>query len=128
MKTAKKVTALIFSFLIIGTIIYFLVCNMTYSEGNRAGYLIKISKKGFVFKTIEGQLNLGGVGGDSEASILMNTQLWNFSVSDEAVYEELQKYEGKKVSLHYKQKIRAFWWQGDTDYFVDDVELLSKSE
>ena len=128
MKTAKKVTALIFSFLIIGTSIYFLVCNMTYSEGNRAGYLIKISKKGFVFKTIEGQLNLGGVGGDSEASILMNTQLWNFSVSDEAVYEELQKYEGKKVSLHYKQKIRAFWWQGDTDYFVDDVELLSKSE
>jgi len=128
MKTAKKVTALIFSFLIIGTIIYFLVCNMTYSEGNRAGYLIKISKKGFVFKTIEGQLNLGGVGGDSEASILMNTQLWNFSVSDDAVYEELQKYEGKKVSLHYKQKIRAFWWQGDTDYFVDDVELLSKSE
>ena len=126
MKTAKKAAALFFSFLIIGFIIYFLVCNMTYSEGNRAGYLIKISKKGFVFKTIEGQLNLGGVGGDSEASILMNTQLWNFSVADEAVYEKLQEYEGKKVSLHYKQKIRSFSWQGDTDYFVDEVELLGK--
>ncbi|MGB1207128.1 MAG: hypothetical protein ACPG5B_15890 [Chitinophagales bacterium] len=126
MQTAKKATALIFSLLTIGLIIYFLVCNMTYSEGNRAGYLTKISKKGFVFKTIEGQLNLGGVGGDSEASILMNTQLWNFSVADEAVYERLQQYEGKKVSLHYKQKIKAFSWQGDTDYFVDDIELLNK--
>ena len=37
---------------------YLLVCNFTYSKGSRIGYVMKISQKGFVFKTYEGTLNL----------------------------------------------------------------------
>lgn len=107
---------------IIGTTAFFGVSNMTYSEGTRAGYLIKISKKGFVFKTHEGQLNLGGVGSAGEVTAIVGNDIWEFSVSDDAVYQKLQEYEGKRVSLNYKEKMRSFPWQGDTNYFVYDVE------
>jgi hypothetical protein len=86
--------------------------------------LVKISKKGFFFKTYEGQLNLAGVGGGviyNPANPNLNN-IWEFSVANSATYEELQKFEGKSVTLHYKQKINGFAWQGDTDYFVYQVE------
>ncbi len=109
---------------LIGTALFFGVSNMTYSEGTRAGYLIKISKKGFVFKTHEGQLNLGGVGSAGEVTAIVGNDIWEFSVSDDAVYQKLQEYEGKRVSLNYKEKMRSFPWQGDTNYFVYDVEAV----
>jgi hypothetical protein len=94
---------------------YYFYRTWTYSEGNRVGILFKVSKKGFVFKTYEGQLHQGG-------SMQMSPQsVWDFSAKNAAVYQKLQQYEGKNVSLHYKQLINAFPWQGDTDYIVDDV-------
>ncbi len=111
--------------LLLSTISYCAWRNMTYSDGARAGYLVKISKKGVVFKTYEGQLDLSGIGisGDVGGGA---RNIWAFSVSDDEVYKELQKYEGKKVSLHYKEKMNSFPWQGDTNYFVDDVEVLTR--
>lgn len=108
-------------FLAIFLIIYF-ICGLTYSEGNRAGYLVKISKKGYIFKTYEGQLNVNPFGG--AAGSLNNGNVWEFSVSNAATFEELQKHEGKKVSLHYHQVLKNLFWQGDTQYFVDGVELV----
>lgn len=106
--------------LVLAGIIFLLVSNWTYSEGVRAGYLIKLSKKGYVFKTYEGQLNLGGFKDNTEGNIIGNT--WEFSVTDQEVYQELQKMEGQKVSLHYHEIIRAMPWQGDTNYFIYKVE------
>ncbi len=104
---------------------YYFYCNITYSEGTRAGYLVKISKKGMVFKTLEGQMNLGGING-GDMSAIVSKDYWEFSVPKDnpAVFEELQNYEGKQIKVSYKQKIKAFFWQGDTDYFVYDVELI----
>jgi hypothetical protein len=94
---------------------YYVYRTWTYSDGNRVGLLFKVSKKGFVFKTYEGQLHQGG-------SMQMSPQsVWDFSVKNEAVYKKLQQYEGKNVSLKYRQLIDAFPWQGDTDYIVEDV-------
>lgn len=88
----------------------------TVSEGTRSGLLFKISKKGYVFKTYEGQLHLGG-------SVMLTPQsTWDFSAKDAAVYQQLQQYEGKNVTLHYREKVDAFPWQGDTDYIVYAVE------
>jgi hypothetical protein len=101
---------------IVGVGAYLWVCNWTYSEGTRAGYLIKISKKGVVFKTYEGQLNLGGFQSDESTGLAGN--IWNFSVYKDAIYEELQQNEGDKVVLHYRQKYKAMPWQGKTDYFI----------
>ncbi len=106
--------------LVIGGIGFLVWSNWTYSEGVRAGYLIKLSRKGYVFKTYEGQLNLGGFRDSDQGNIVGNT--WEFSVGDKEVFEKLQKLEGRKVNLHYKEIVRAMPWQGDTDYFVYKVE------
>lgn len=97
---------------------YYFYRTYTISEGSRSGTLFKISKKGIVFKTYEGQLHLAG-------SVMLTTQsTWDFSAKNGAVYSELQKYEGKNVKCYYKEIVSAFPWQGDTDYLVYRVELV----
>ena len=71
---------------VVGGTVYYFVRTYTVSDGNRAGLLFKISRKGVVFKTYEGQLHLGG-------SIQMSAQsVWDFSAKDAAVYRNLQQY------------------------------------
>jgi hypothetical protein len=103
---------------ILGGGVYYLVRTYTLSDGNRSGVLFKISRKGILFKTYEGQLHLGG-------SIQMTDQsVWNFSAESAAVYEKLQQFEGKNVTVHYKEVVNSFPWQGETNYLVDDVQLV----
>ena len=109
---------------VIGAGVYLWVCNWTYSEGTRAGVLIKISRKGVVFKTYEGQLNLGGVQSDNTSGLVGN--IWNFSVYKNAVYDQLQQNEGQQVVLHYRQKYKAMPWQGKTDYFIYKITPVDK--
>ena len=75
---------------------YFFYRTYTISEGTRTGMLFKISKKGAIFKTYEGQLHLGG------STILTTQSTCDFSVKDAAVYQTMQQYEGKNVKLHYR--------------------------
>lgn len=98
---------------------YMLYANWTYSEGTRTGYLMKLSKKGYVFKTYEGQLNLGGLQEDN-SSILGN--VWDFSLDDDALSTKLEQLEGKKVMLRYKEINKAMPWQGESNYFVFAIE------
>ncbi len=109
---------------VLAIVVTFLVFNITYSEGNRAGVLMKFSKKGYVFKTYEGELNIGGVGNVS-GTAQMN-QVWLFSVKDQAVADTLMNMEGKKVALHHRQIIKNLLWQGETDYFVDGVKVIGQ--
>ena len=100
---------------IVSAIGYYFARTYTVSEGNRTGLLFKISKKGIVFKTYEGQLHLGG-------SIQMSPQsVWDFSAKDASIYQKLQQFEGKNVSLHYNELVNPFIWQGETKYIVDGV-------
>ena len=125
-KKAKSVTkrVLLWS-LVLGVVAllgYLLICNYTYSDGSRAGILIKVSRKGYVIKTYEGQLNLGGVQMNDGQNMLGN--IWEFSAGSAEIYVKLQQYEGRQVKLHYKQKLKVMPWQGKTDYLVDHVELV----
>jgi len=105
--------------LVVASILYMVYANWTYSEGTRTGYLMKLSKKGYVFKTHEGQLNLGGLQ-DDQTSILGNT--WNFSLTDHSLVEKLEQLEGKKVMLRYKEINKSMPWQGDTNYYITGIE------
>ena len=100
-------------------------CSWTFSEGTRAGQLIKLTNKGVVFKTHEGELNMGGlrVGGSSDG---LEGNLWQFSVVDDQVLDALNKAEGKRVKLSYKQRYKAMPWQGKTNYFVIGVEVIDR--
>ncbi|NQY06279.1 MAG: hypothetical protein HRT68_08875, partial [Flavobacteriaceae bacterium] len=75
----KKALKIFIIFLVIVSILYLWVCSWTYSEGSRAGQLIKISKKGILFKTYEGQLNTGGF----QMSEGIQGNIWEFSITDE---------------------------------------------
>jgi hypothetical protein len=98
-------------------------CSWTYSEGTRAGQLIKISKKGVVLKTYEGELNMGGLRVGS-ADDGLEGNLWKFSVLDKDVLDQLKASEGKRVKLSYKERYRSMPWQGDTNYFIYAVETI----
>lgn len=121
----KKIILLIIVLVGLAFAGYFGYRNWTYSEGTRAGYLIKASKKGMVFKTFEGEMNLGGIQG-GEFSAIVSNNLWQFSIPSDRVdvFEKLQQLEGKQIKVRYKQKIDSFFWQGDTDYFVYEIEAV----
>jgi len=103
---------------------YYFICGMTYSEGTRSGVLTKVSKKGYAFKTFEGELNVGGLNqGDGT---IMPASIFKFSVEGEAIYNQLEKEQGKKVVLHYKERIKAFFWQGETNYFIQKVTFVER--
>ena len=92
------------------TFIYY----VTYSEGYRAGELIKFSNKGLLFKTWEGELSQG----------VSEAQRFEFSVEDneKQVIQELKDLQGKMVKLTYKERFGTFPWLGDTKYYVVEVE------
>ncbi len=113
---ARRTLWIILAAALVSGIGYFVYRNYTISEGSRSGTLFKISKKGVMFKTYEGQLHLAG------SQMLTTQSTWDFSARDANVYAELQKYEGKNVKCYYLEKVDAFPWQGDTDYIVYKVE------
>ena len=105
---------------ILAVISFLVYANLTYSNGSRAGQLIKISDKGVVIKTYEGQLSLGGITTDEGGANFGN--VWEFSVADEAVYQELQNLRGKQVVVTYEEKYTTLPWRGDTKYIVVEVK------
>jgi hypothetical protein len=128
--SAKQTTMKFFRRLFIGLIVVavlaliisFLATKVPYSEGDRAGVVSKFSKKGFVIKTYEGELNVGAQG---QVGNLSNN-LWEFTVDSEdpAVTQKLEDamLTGKRLRLHYEQRYLKFSWMGDTEYFVTRVD------
>lgn len=125
MRILKRILLLLVVVALVTLALTYLWFSHTYSEGNRAGTLVKISERGYLFKTYEGALNTNPLGAIMSGNAGdPNNGLWEFSVTDPNVYQELQKYEGTKVSLHYREVIKNMPWQGDTRYFVDGVEQI----
>ena len=109
-------------FVALGAAAYVWVCGWTYSDGSRAGYLVKVTRKGVIFKTHEGQLNLGGFQTNEQGQF--SGTIWDFSTTDREVYDQLQNLEGRKVKLLYRERYKAMPWQGKTNYFVYDVTVV----
>ncbi len=104
-------------FLVLALIIagYFtFIYYASYSEGYRAGELIKFSKKGLLFKTWEGELSQG----------VSESQRFVFSVEhkEKQVISDLERLQGKMVKLTYKERFGTFPWMGDTKYFIIKAE------
>ncbi len=90
----------------------------SYSTGERAGYVQKFSKKGWVFKTWEGELQMLPVPGAIP-------EKFSFSVRDEAVAQKINSAVGKKVVLLYGQhKWVPLTIFAETEYFVEEVKVL----
>jgi hypothetical protein len=91
----------------------------TYSEGYRAGLLQKFSSKGTIFKTYEGEMILSSVHTTSNMAIASEKFL--FSVNDDEVARQIEKFQGEEVVVHYTEKNGKLPWRGDTPYLVDSV-------
>lgn len=89
--------------------------NWSYSSGERAGWVQKFSHKGWICKTWEGELALVSLPGSA-------VEKFYFTVHDEAVAKKINAVMGKRVSLHYEEKVglptSCF---GETRYFVNGV-------
>ena len=93
----------------------FIALNWSYSTGERAGFLQKVSNKGWICKTWEGELSLVAMPGAAPEKFL-------FTVRDEAVAQKITAAAGKRVTLNYEQhKGLPTSCFGDTDYFVTGV-------
>ena len=111
--------------ILVAALLFALYAN--YSSGIRAGVPVKFSRKGVVFKTHEGELNVGGLTNSEDGAI---PTTWNFSVRgyEEDVLSDLERAmtEQKRVKLHYNEKYVQLFWRGDTKYFVHEVEILEE--
>jgi hypothetical protein len=116
------VVAVIFIILLIGT------CTTTkwvasepifeYSNGDRVGVLRKLSKKGFMCKTWEGELMLNADMG----SVKLDT--FNFSIMDEELANEIKDHIGKKMRLSYIEYFISPYKSGDSSYKIVAYELI----
>jgi len=98
------------------------VLNWNYSVGERAGWVQKISKKGWVCKTWEGELLMVSMPGTTPEKFL-------FSVRDDRIAESINKLIGQRVSLHYEEKVglptTCF---GETRHFITKVTVVDQTQ
>jgi hypothetical protein len=95
----------------------YLTLHWSYSEGERAGYVQKLSRRGFICKTWEGEMAMVTMPGTVADKFL-------FTVRNEAVAAKVNAAVGKRMALHYEQhKWLPSSCFGDTEYFVTDVRV-----
>lgn len=95
--------------------------NWVYSSGERAGYVQKLSEKGWVCKTYEGELVLVSMPGTQAEKFF-------FTVKNPDIAKKINETVGKRVRLIYEEHVgipsTCF---GETGYFVHDVQLLDNT-
>jgi len=96
------------------------VTSWSYSSGERAGWVQKLSSKGWLCKTWEGEMAMVSMPGTT-------TEKFHFTVWDEDIAEQINKVMGKRVSLHYEEKkgipTSCF---GETRYYVTSVSVVDE--
>ena len=117
-KVLKSLTILLVSAIALFSLYVYMALNWSYSSGERAGFLQKVSHKGWICKTWEGELSLVAMPGSAPEKFL-------FTVRDEAVAQKVSAAAGKRVTLNYEQhKGLPSSCFGDTEYFVVDVKPI----
>jgi hypothetical protein len=106
--------------LLVITVWSWVALSWTYSEGDRAGYVQKFSRKGWICKTWEGELSMINIPGAAP-------ERFAFTVRDDSLARVLLDNMGNRVSLAYEEKrgipSRCF---GETNYFVRGVRRVSQ--
>jgi hypothetical protein len=121
-KTRNKVLIVLLILLLVPVVVIalwiWIALGYTYASGERAGYIQKISKKGWLCKTWEGELAMANLPGTMP-------QIFTFTVRNDSVAHVLEQNAGKQVSLTYEQHrgvpTSCF---GETEYFVTGVHRI----
>lgn len=115
---SKRILAPVVLVLVLIAAYFAVVLNWSYSSGERAGWVQKLSYKGWLCKTWEGELALVSMPGAA-------VEKFYFTVTDDAVAAKINAVIGKRVSLHYEEKVglptTCF---GETRHFVTGVAAV----
>ena len=100
------------------TLYVWVMLRWSYSSGERAGWVQKLSKKGYLCKTWEGEMAMVSLPGSVPEKFL-------FTVWDDATAAEINQAMGRRVSLYYEEHI---WLPtnclGDTRHFVKRMKVI----
>lgn len=121
-KTRNKVMTVLLILILVPVVIaalwVWIALGYTYASGERAGYIQKISKKGWLCKTWEGELAMANLPGTMP-------QIFTFTVRNDSIAHVIEQNAGKQVSLTYQQHrgvpTSCF---GETEYFVTGVHKV----
>ena len=121
-KTRNKLLIALLAVILVPVVIaalwVWIALGYTYATGERAGYVQKISKKGWLCKTWEGELAMANLPGTMP-------QIFTFTVRNDSIAHVIEQNAGKQVSLTYQQHrgvpTSCF---GETEYFVTGVHKL----
>ena len=94
--------------------------SYSYSRGDRAGYVQKLSKKGWICKTWEGELAMVNVPGAMQ-------ERFPFTVRSDSLAAVMNGMMGSQVSLTYEEH-RGLPGScfGETNYYVTAARLVGK--
>ena len=116
----KRVVLPLVLVLALAALYFWAALSWNFSEGERAGWVQKLSKKGWICKTWEGELALVSLPGSS-------VEKFYFTVRDDAVARQVAAATGKRVTLHYEEKVglptTCF---GETRHFVTGVTVTQE--
>jgi hypothetical protein len=113
-KTFRTIVFLLF--VLAGFLIYWFFFNV-YSNGERKGTLIKITHKGNVFKTDEGEMWLS-------CRNTINAEKFFFSAKNDSIAKVLENLQDECIQLTYKQYRATLPWRGDSKYMVTGVTKI----
>ena len=121
-KTRNKLLIVLLTLALVPVVIaalwVWIALGYTYASGERAGYIQKISKKGWLCKTWEGELAMANLPGTMP-------QIFTFTVRNDSIAHVIEQNAGKQVSLTYQQHrgvpTSCF---GETEYFVTGVHKV----
>ena len=110
---------ILFFVLAIGAVALYLALatRWSYASGERAGYVQKFSKKGWVCKTWEGEIAMANLPGAMP-------EVFAFTVRDEAVAAQINAQLGARVVLGYEQHLGLPGCFGETSYWVESVRRV----
>ena len=92
------------------------VMHWSYSSGERAGYIQKFSKKGWLCKTWEGEQVR------TISTLPTPYEKFLFTVRDASVADLINQHIGQKVVLQYEQHIGLPSCLGETEHFIVGVK------
>ena len=121
-KTLSIMTGLVLLIGVIFSAYVWITLSWSYSTGERAGLMQKVSRKGWLCKTWEGELLLTSMPGAIP-------EKFQFSVRDDELANQLMEYTGQKLVLTYAQhKGIPTSCFGDTEYFVEKMAIFKENK
>src|ERR671910_82542 len=113
----KPFFAILAAIIVVMALWTWLTLTWTYADGERAGYVQKLSERGWICKTWEGEMAMVTMPGTV-------AEKFYFTVPDDEVAQKINATVGRRVVLHYQQHkwipISCF---AETEYFVTSVRV-----